>query len=348
MKITAVDPLRVPPGWLFVRIRTDEGITGWGEAGASAYHATVAAAVHELSEFLVGTSPSQIEHHWQTLRKVGFFRGGSIASSAAAAIDCALWDIAGRTRGVPVHELVGGPVCDALRAFASIGDADEARDRVAMGFTAFTLRLGRSDTGPALLPLVEAVRSAVGPGNDLALDCGGRLSLASARQLLPLLEPYRLLVLNEPVRGAPPHVLADLARRSSVPLSAGRRVYSRWDLPPLLATGLAGVDVDVAAAGGISETRRVVALAETHQIGVSLASNHGPLALAAALQVGFSTANILGLAWRAAGFGAYADYVSSPFGQVEGGCYKRLGGPGLGVTIDGAAVTNAALSRQPR
>jgi galactonate dehydratase len=245
-----------------------------------------------------------------------------------------------------VYELVGGPVCDAVRAFASIGDADEARDRLALGFTAFTLRLSSSDTGPALLPLVEAVRARIGPGSDLAIDCGGQLSLASARQLLPLLEPYRLLVLSEPVRGAPPQVLADLARRSSVPLSAGRRVYSRWDLQPLLATGLVGVDVDVAAAGGISETRRVAALAETHQIRVSLASNHGPLALAAALQVGFSTANIVGLAWRAAGFGAHADYASSPFGQVEAGCYKRLDGPGLGVAIDEAAITRAA-ARQP-
>lgn len=344
MKITAVDPLLVPPGWLFVRIRTDDGITGWGEAGASAHHLTVAAAVRELSEFLVGTSPRQIEHHWQTLRKVGFFRGGAIASSAAAAIDCALWDIAGRKRGAPVHALLGGPVCDALRAFALVGDAGEARDHVAMGFTAFTLRLGRSDTATALLPLVEAVRSAVGPGNDLAVDCGGQLSLASARHLLPLLEPYRLLVLNEPVRGAPPHVLADLARRSGVPLSVGRRLYSRWDLQPVLATGLAGVDVDVAAAGGISETRRVAALAETHRIRVSLASNHGPLAVAAALQVGFSTANILGLAWSAAGFGAHADYVSSPFGQLEAGCYKRLDGPGLGVAIDETAVTRAAAT----
>ncbi|MDX6542066.1 MAG: galactonate dehydratase, partial [Gaiellales bacterium] len=134
----------------------------------------------ELAEFLVGTSPRQIEHHWQTLRKVGFFRGGSIASSAAAAIDCALWDIAGRTRGAPVYELVGGPVCDAVRAFASIGDADEARDRLALRFTAFTLRLSSSDTGSALLPLVEAVRARIGPGSDLAIDCGGQLSLASA------------------------------------------------------------------------------------------------------------------------------------------------------------------------
>jgi galactonate dehydratase len=345
MKITAVDPLLVPPGWLFVRIRTDEGITGWGEAGASAHHLSVAAAMRELSEFLVGTSPRQIEHHWQTLRRVGFFRGGSIASSAAAAIDCALWDIAGRTRGAPVHELVGGPLCDVVRAFAAIGDADEARDRVAMGFTAFTLRLSGNAT--EVLPLVEAVRATIGPHSELAIDCRGRLSLASARQLLPLLEPYRLLVLNEPVRGAPPHVLADLARRSGVPLSIGRRLYSRWDLQPVLATGLAGIDVDVASAGGISETRRVAAFAETHQIRVSLTSDHGPLALAAALQVGFSTANILGVEWSAAALGAPADYVSAPFGQVEAGCYKRPDGPGLGVAIDEAAVAEAA-ARQPR
>jgi galactonate dehydratase len=173
------------------------------------------------------------------------------------------------------------------------------------------------------------------------------LSLASAWHLLPLLEPYRLLMLNEPVRNAPPHVLADLARRSGVPLSVGRRLYSRWDLQPTLATGLAGVDVDVAVAGGISETRRVAALAETHQMRVSLVSRHGPLALAASLQVGFSTANILGQAWSAADLGAHADYVPSPFGQVEGGCYGRLDGPGLGVAIDEAAVTRAA-ARQPR
>jgi galactonate dehydratase len=346
VKITAVDSFQVPPGWLFVRIRTDEGITGWGEAGARAHQLTVAAAVSELAEFLVGTSPRQIEHHWQTVRKVGFFRGGSIQSSAAAAIDCALWDIAGHAHGAPVHELVGGPVCDTIRAFASIEDADEARERVAMGFTAFTLRLGTSSaSGAALVELVEAVRSAIGPEHELAVDCGGQLSFAAARQLLPLLEPSRLAMLNEPVRGALPHVLADLVERSGVPLSVGRRLYSRWDLRPVLATGLAGIDLDVAAAGGISETRRLAALAETHQIAVSLASNHGPLAVAASLQMGFATANVLGQGWSAADVGAVADYVSSPFGQVEAGRYNRPDGPGLGVAIDEAAVIRAAKRR---
>ena len=345
MKITAVDPFPIPPGWLFVRVRTDDGITGWGEAGAAAHHATVAAAVLELSEFLVGTSPRQIEHHWQTLRKVGFFRGGSIASSAAAAIDCALWDIAGRARGVPVHELIGGPVRDDLAAFAAVGGADEARDRSAMGFCAFTLRpAARAGADSRLVAVVEAARSEIGPDGDLAVDCAGQASLPTARQLLPLLERYRLFALNEPVRRAPPHVLSDLARRSNVPLSVGRRLYSRWDVQPLLATGLAGIDIDVAAAGGISETRRIAALAETHHIRVSLASNHGPLALAASLQVGFSTANIVGQTWVEPIVGIAADYSSSASWQVAEGRYTRPDGPGLGVAIDEAAVVGAATS----
>jgi galactonate dehydratase len=343
MKITAVEPFLVPPGWLFVRIQTDDGITGWGEAGASDHHVTVAAAVSELAEFLVGTSPRQIEHHWQTMRRVGFFRGGAIASSAAAAVDCALWDIAGRRAGVPVHELVGGPVRDDVRAFARVGDAEEARERAALGFTAFTLVLG-NDSETTLVPLVEGVRSAIGPHSDLALDCGGRLSLASARHLLPLLEPHRLLVVCEPVRSAPPRVLADLAARSSVSLSVGRRLYSRWDLEPVLTTGLAGINLDVAVAGGISETRRMAALAETHHIRSTLASSRGPLALAASLQVAFSTANVAGLDWSAADAGAHRAFLSSQLGQIAGGCYVRPDGEGLGVSIDEAAVVRAAAA----
>jgi galactonate dehydratase len=299
--------------------------------------------VRELAEFLVGTAPHQIERHWQTLRRVGFFRGGAVASSAAAAIDCALWDIAGRRRGAPVHQLIGGPVRDSLKAFAVIESADEVPEHLAMGFTAFTLQLGTIESScDGTVALVDAVRSAIGRHSDLAVRCGGQLSIASALRLLPRLERHRLLALHEPVGAAPPQVLANIARHSRVPLSIGRHVYSRWDLKPVLAAGLAAAELDLAAAGGISETRRMADLAETHRVQVSLASGRGPVALAASLQVGFATANVVGQAWSAANSGWHADYVSHSHAQVEGGYYTRPVAPGLGISVDEAAVLRAA------
>jgi galactonate dehydratase len=129
MKITAVDCLCVPPGWLFLHVKTDEGVTGWGELGVKERERTSTAAVGELSEHLIGNDPLRIEDHWQVLSKAGFCRGGPILSSAVAGIDQALWDIAGKVHGVPVHALLGGPVRERMPVYGWVwGEEGSARD----------------------------------------------------------------------------------------------------------------------------------------------------------------------------------------------------------------------------
>ena len=140
MKITALDTFIVEPRWLFLAVRTDEGITGWGEPIVEGKAATVAAAIKELSGYLIGQDPGPIEDHWQTLTKGGFYRGGPVLSSAVAGIDQALWDIKGKALGPPIHELLGGPVRQSQRIYSWIGGdepselADQAKQRVEQGF----------------------------------------------------------------------------------------------------------------------------------------------------------------------------------------------------------------------
>src|SRR5580692_6781206 len=141
MKIARLTTYTVPPRWLFLKVDTDEGITGWGEPVLEGRAATVATAVDELSDYLIGKDPLQIEDHWQVMRRAGFYRGGPILMSAIAGIDQALWDITGKCRGLPVAELVGGPVRDRIRAYTWIGGdrpaeiAAAAKGAVANGFT---------------------------------------------------------------------------------------------------------------------------------------------------------------------------------------------------------------------
>ena len=360
MKVIAVESFLVPPEWLFVRIGTDEGVNGWGEAGLPFRRTAVAAAIDELAEFLVGESPLKIEDHWQVLSKVGFFRGGAIISSAVAALDCALWDIAGRHHDVPVYDLLGGPVRDRIAAVARLAAPDgqpfsddalaaEATERRDAGFSAFkvtapsTLARGGSSER-ALLNRVEALRAVVGEESDIAVDCGGHFSTASARMLLPRIEPYRLMFLENATRAGDGSSLAALARGTRVPLSAGNMLYSRWDFKQVLAAGIAVAQPDASKSSGLSETRRIAGLAEMHDTDVVLKSQVGPIALAASLQIGFATPNVVAHEWDAVSYARHSDYLEGTAPELERGCYTRPLGVGLGVDVDEALIRKAAAS----
>lgn len=361
MKITSVDTFLIPPQWLFVRVRTDEGVTGWGEAGIQARARSVEAAVGHLAEYVVGEDPLRIEAHWQIMRKAGFYRDGCILSSALAAIDEALWDIAGKALGVPVHVLLGGPVRDRVRAYVWIaGDdmceftpeevAEETLGRVAEGFSAFKMTPGKMfsvDTpaaGQEIVDIIAATREAVGSERDIALDVHGHWSKTMARRLLPMLEPYQLLFVEEPLLPEYLHVLAEIAHSTSLPIATGERLYNRWDFIDVLQSGIAVVQPDVSQAGGISETRRIAALAEVYDVAVAPHCPLGPIALAASLQIDFATSNILIQEQSISHFGhEFLDYVvdRSVF-DLEDGWFKRPLGPGLGIEIDEKAVEQAA------
>jgi galactonate dehydratase len=361
MKISRLTTYAVPPRWLFLKIETDEGITGWGEPVVEGRAATTAAAVEELSDYLIGQDPRKIEDHWQVMRRAGFYRGGPILMSAIAGIDQALWDITGKSRGLPVAELVGGPVRDRIRVYTWIGGdrpaeiAAAAKGAVANGFTAVkmngTAELQIVDTRrkvDAAIENVAAARSAVGPHVDIAVDFHGRVHKPMARVLLRELEPFKLMFIEEPVRSEELDACLPQLAAAGTPIALGERLYSRWDFKSILASG--AVDIiqpDPSHAGGITEVRKIAAMAEAYDIAVALHCPLGPIALAACLQLDACTYNAfiqeqsLGIHYNATN--DLLDYISNPGTfSCRDGFVAIPSGPGLGIDVNEEYVTERA------
>lgn len=360
MRITRVETFAVPPRWLFCRIETDSGLVGWGEPVVEGRARTVRTAVAELAEqFLLGADPLRIEDHWQLMTKGSFYRGGPVLSSAVAGLDQALWDIAGKAYGAPVHQLLGGPVREKARAYCWVG-GDEPADvreqvaaQVAAGFTAVKMNAsGRTDRLPTIAALdalaarAEAAREALGPDGDFAVDFHGRFSVAGAIRALTVLEPYGPMFAEEPVLPEYTHLLGRVTAATPVPIATGERLFSRTEVLPALQAGIAVVQPDLSHAGGLSEVRRIASLAETWDVAVAPHCPLGPLALAASLQLAFCTPNFLiqeqsiGIHYNTGA--ELLDYVvDREVFRFHAGQLLRPTGPGLGVTVDERAVREA-------
>ncbi|MBE9373950.1 galactonate dehydratase [Saccharopolyspora sp. HNM0983] len=360
MKIASLTTYLIEPRWLFLRVETDDGLVGWGEPVVEGRAHTVAAAVDELSDYLIGADPRRIEDHWQVLTKGGFYRGGPVLSSAVAGIDQALWDIRGKALGVPVHELLGGAVRDRMRIYCWIGGdeptavAEEAARQVEAGLTAIKMngtgRMRHLETTAqvsAVVDRVAAVREVMGPDRDVAVDFHGRVSPAMARVLCRELEPLQPMFVEEPLV---PELSADLRRicdSTTIPIATGERLFSRWDFRDVLPAGIAVAQPDLSHAGGISECRRIAAMAEAYGVGLAPHCPLGPVALAASLQVDFASPNALiqetslGIHYNQGS--DLLDYLAdaSVF-EFADGHVERLTAPGLGVQIDEQAVRKAA------
>ena len=353
MKITALTTYIVPPRWLFLKIETDAGITGWGEPVVEGRALTVEAAVKELADYLIGRDPRLIEDHWTVMHRGGFYRGGPILMSAIAGIDQALWDIKGKALGVPVHELLGGKLRESIRVYSWIGGdrpaevVAGARDMVARGFTALKMNgteelqiIDGHDKIDAAVQRVAMVREAVGPNVGIAVDFHGRVHRPMARMLVKELEPYRLMFIEEPVLSENREALKEIAALGSTPIALGERLYSRWDFKSVFEQG--AVDIiqpDLSHAGGITECRKIAAMAEAYDVAVAPHCPLGPIALAACLQIDAVSYNCfiqeqsLGIHYNAAN--DLLDYAANKdvFRYQEG--YVAIpDGPGLGVEID--------------
>ncbi|MGA6161364.1 galactonate dehydratase [Amycolatopsis magusensis] len=359
MKIVSVETFLVPPRWLFCRVATDEGLVGWGEPVVEGRAETVRAAVGELSGLLLGADPLRIEDLWQTMTKGAFYRGGPVLSSAVAGLDQALWDIAGKALGVPVYQLLGGAVREEARVYGWIGGdepsavAEAAAAQVEAGLTAVKMnaagRVGRLPGRAEVADIVgrlAAVREVLGDERDVAVDFHGRFGVAAARRVIPELAPLHPMFVEEPVLPEYGHRLADVVQASAVPVACGERLYSRTDFLPALQAGIAVAQPDLSHAGGISEVRRIAALAETFDALLAPHCPLGPLALAASLQVAFATPNFL-IQEQSIGIhyntdAELLDYVldRAPFAFPRG-AIQRWDAPGLGVEIDENAVREA-------
>jgi galactonate dehydratase len=359
VRISRIETFLVPPRWLFVRVETDSGIVGWGEPVVEGRSETVRTAVEQLSELLIGEDPLRIEDHWQVMTKGSFYRGGPILSSAVSGLDQALWDIAGKALGVPVHQLLGGHVRDRIRMYGWVGGdepaevADAISAQLAVGLTAVKMNAsGRMSPNASVEELdgvvqrVAAARAVLGPHRDVAVDFHGRFTLADVKRVAPLLEPLHPFFLEEPVVPENSHLIGRLTAATPIPVATGERLYSRQEFLPVLQAGIAIAQPDLSHAGGITEVRKIASLAEVFDVQLAPHCPLGPIALAACLQVGFSTPNFL-IQEQSIGIhynrGAEVlDYVldKTPLAFVDG-CIERLTGPGLGIEVDEKAVREA-------
>ncbi len=361
MKITSLTTFAVPPRWLFLKIETDDGTVGWGEPIVEGRAATVAAAVDELSDYLIGRDPRRVEDLWQAMYRGGFYRGGPVMMSAIAGIDQALWDIKGKHHGVSVAELLGGPVRDTIRVYSWIGGdrpsevATSAQEAVARGFSAVKMNgteelqfVDRWERVQQAVERVAAVREAVGPGIGIGVDFHGRVHKPMAKVLLSELEPFKLMFIEEPVLSENLDAFLAPLAATSTPIALGERLYSRWDFKAVLASGVVDIiQPDPSHSGGISETRRIAAMAEAYDVAVALHCPLGPIALATCLQLDGASYNAfiqeqsLGIHYNVAN--DLLDYLNdaSVFAYTDGSVAIPTG-PGLGIEIDEAYVRERA------
>lgn len=353
LQITKVTLYKVPPRWLFLRLETKCGLTGWGEPVVEGRASTVEACVQELIPYIQGRSAGDIEDIWQMLYRGGFYRGGPILMSALSGIDQALWDVKGKYLGVPVYELLGGAVRHKVKMYCWIGGdhpevvLDQAREKMDMGFRAVKMNA----TGPmewidSLSQIkkvghnIKILREEFGDALDVGLDFHGRVHKGLVRRLIDELTPYQPMFIEEPVLSDNNEALDHIYRYTSIPVATGERMYSRWDFKSLLQRGTVDIiQPDVSHAGGISETRRIASMAEAYDVALAPHCPLGPVALAACLHIDFSSINAfiqessIGIHYNE-GFDLL-DYMDNPeIFDLEDGYINRLDRPGLGVDIN--------------
>ena len=361
MKITQLEVFLVPPRWLFLKITTDSGICGWGEPVVEGHAATVAAAVQEASEYLVGQDPLRIEDLWQTLYRARFYRGGPVLMSAIAGIDQALWDIKGKYHQVPVHALLGGQVREKIPVYAWIGGdsptdtAAAARRQMQAGFTAIKMNataqthyLDSFAKVDEVLERVGSVRQETGKAFGIAIDFHGRVHKSMAKILAKELEPFHPLFIEEPVLPENIETLREITRHTTIPIATGERLYSRWDFKQILQDGFVDIiQPDLSHAGGISECRKIATMAEAYDVVVAPHCPLGPIALASCLQLDSCTHNILiqeqSLNIHYNQQADLLDYMVNPeVFTYQDGAVLVPEEPGLGITINEEAVRLAA------
>ena len=362
MYITEYELFEVPPRWVFLKLTTSTGEVGWGEPVVEGRAKTTRTAVEELLDnYLLGKDPSRIEDHWQAMYRGGFYRGGPILMSAIAGVDQALWDIKGKTFDAPVYELMGGAARDRVRVYQWIGGdrpadvGEAAREKVDAGFTALkmnaTPELRAIDSPNAVSEAVDrlaSVRDAVGEDVDIGVDFHGRVSKAMARRLVRALEPYEPMFVEEPVLPEHDDALAGIRESTTIPIATGERLYSRWDFKPLFeADAVDLIQPDLSHAGGITEVKKIAAMAEAYDVALAPHCPLGPIALASCLQVDATAANALiqeqSLDIHYNETADVLDYLVDPtVFEFEDGYVDLPEGPGLGVEIDEHCVRDRA------
>lgn len=359
MRITAVRPLVVNArmrNWIFVKVETDEGPHGWGEATLEWKTASVVGAIEDCSRFIIGEDPARIEHLWQMMYRQYFWKVGIEGMSAISGIEQALWDIRGKALGVPVYDLLGGRVRDRVRVYDHLGGGrmenmyesetpEEFAERALvvkeMGYTALKfMAVPRTEPVEGVRSvrhaesLVRAVREAVGSDLDLMVDLHARTWPAMAIQYCHAFEPYGLLFFEEPCPTEDVEATAQVTRASRIPIATGERLVTRWQFREVFEKRACHViQPDLSHCGGLWEARKIAASAEAHSIAVAPHNPNGPIATAVAVHFALATPNWL-----------IQETISSDVpwrDEVVQGAVKPVNGfvdvptaPGLGIEVD--------------
>jgi galactonate dehydratase len=360
MKITGLEliPYRLTARnipWNLLKVYTDEGIVGYGEPVLEGRARTVATAVKELGDYIIGKDPRDVERLWQDMYKGSFYRGGCILASAVSGVEQALWDISGKWYNVPAYKLMGGKVRDKIRMYAHVrGDTIEelvqsAKERMAQGFNA--IKTGGTqeplriiDTPAQLLKLADrigALREIVGPEIDIGIDLHGRFSPAMAKLYMKEVEQYRPMFYEEPVLPGNDDVMADLARSTHIPIATGERLYTRWEFRRIIETRAAAIiQPDVCHCGGILELKKIAAMSEVNFCGVAPHNPMGAIALAASFQTDASTINFCIQEHITLGEGT----LKTPFKLDADGFVPVPEGPGLGIEVDEEGIEKLRIA----
>jgi galactonate dehydratase len=334
IKVTKIETFVLKNTWVFVKISTDAGIVGWGEMLKDDAKACAAGAL-EVGNYLIGKDPTRVVHHWQAIHRGSFYRGGPIKTAILSGIDMALWDITGKAFGVPVYRLLGGPTRDRIRVYGSL-DSKTGVNAMKVGPNGGERQPIKYVEGQKFVDEVverfKALREKVGSGVDIAVDFHGAVQPPTAMLLMKALEPYNPWFYEEVVQALNIDVMAELARKTHIPIATGERIFTKWGFREILEKRAATIlQPDVCYAGGITELRIIAGMAEAYYTPIAPHNPQGPCSLAASYQVAACIPNFL---IQERGDNEYSDLLAKPMPPVKDGYRPLLTDPGLGITID--------------
>jgi galactonate dehydratase len=344
MKIEKITPFLVDR-FLLVRVYTDAGIVGNGEAGLWAHHRPVYQAIQDLSDYYVGKDPLRMEHHYQTVTRDTHFMG-AVLSAAVSAIDMALWDIFGKFTNLPIYQLLGGKTRDKVKVFANAnGDtpeacAEAAAQAVAKGYESLRSmpflpnweKQPPTKTIDDAVRIVDAVRAAAGYGVDLGVEIHRNLRPEEAIILAHELEPYRLLYFEDPLAPESHEAFEYIARHINIPMAGGERLYSLYQFKELLDRRIVSlIRPDVSLVGGYTQAKKIAALAESAFTGIFPHLMGSPVNIAAFVQLDAAIPNFV-VHEDLIHIDIYNEIVDRPV-QRDGGYIIVPDRPGIGLDI---------------
>jgi galactonate dehydratase len=350
---------------IFVKMHTDAGIIGLGEGTVEGKIETVMAAIAQLEPYLKGKDPRQPAHHWQAMYRHAFYRGDIILCSALSAVDIAMWDIKGKALGVPVYELLGGPTRDRIKCYGQAESVEETKTHVlAAGYKSMKTsvsstrgRLSRASESPyyidGFVEKVKAIRDLVGPNFDLGIEMHGEHEPPAAMQIIKAIEPFRPWFFEEPIQFQNLPLMAEMAKKTTVPFATGERMVTKWQFRDLLTAGAAQLlQPDITHTGGITELKAIAALAEAFYADMLPHSKEGMIGFAASMHVAASIPNFLAHevpSLQAVSGGPKVErsplgkgYLTREIVMTEGNIILKgnIDGPGLGIALDEHLVDN--------